>query len=272
MAELNVATLTQEQLDRLMRQLEESALEIATLTAERDSARQQSIVNAPAPTHSDEPIVISSGTPTQNDSVGHRSGVASEGAAHSMPGMERNRVTPSPREPREARQHVEFAATSGEYAITAPMPLKPQRPPCFDPSQRGGPTVQSWVFTMNVFFDANYVESDASKIRYAVSLLRGLAMDWWRVIVTSPRAYEPPSQEDGPTGPVVTGVHSARQPSTARGMRGAQGFRRVLSRSRLRFQRVKNYALGGSSDRFKTTRADFSHYASKSAICTKRSG
>ncbi|CAI7787561.1 unnamed protein product [Closterium sp. NIES-53] len=208
MAELNVATLTQEQLDRLMRQLEESALEIATLTAERDSARQQSIVNAPAPTqapaHSEEPIVISSGTPTQNDSVGQRSGAASEGAAHSMPGMERNMTAPSPREPRESRQHVEFAATSGEYAVTAPMPLKPQRPPCFDPSQRGGPTVQSWVFTMNVFFDANYVESNAAKIRYAVSLLRGAAMDWWRVIVISPRAYEPPSQEDGPTGPAVT--------------------------------------------------------------------
>ncbi|CAI7887294.1 unnamed protein product [Closterium sp. NIES-53] len=208
MAELNVATLTLEQLDRLMRQLEESALEIATLTAERDSARQQSTVNAPPPTytpaHSEEPIVISFGTPTQNDSMGQRSGAASEGAAHSMPGMERNRTAPSPREPRESRRHVEFAATSGEYVVTAPMPLKPQRPPCFDLSQRGGPTVQSWVFTMNVFSDTNYIESDAAKIRYAVSLLRGPAMDWWRVIVTSPRAYEPPSHEDGPTGPAVT--------------------------------------------------------------------
>ncbi|CAI7850452.1 unnamed protein product [Closterium sp. NIES-53] len=175
--------------------------------AERDSARQQSTVNAPAPTHapahSEEPIVIS-GTPTQNDSMGHRSGAASEGAAHLMPGMKRKRTAPSPREPRESRRHVVFAATSGEYAVTAPMPLKPQRPPCFDPSQRGGPMVQSWVFTMNVFFDANYVESDAAKIRYAVSLLRGPAMDWWRVIVMSPRAYEPPSQEDGPTGSAVT--------------------------------------------------------------------
>ncbi|CAI7871101.1 unnamed protein product [Closterium sp. NIES-54] len=117
--------------------------------AERDSTRQQSTVNAPAPINapaqSEEPIVISSGTPTLNDSVGQRSGVASEGAAHSMPGMERNRAAPSPREPREARRHVEFAATSGEYAVTAPMPLKPQRPPCFDPSQRGGPTSQSWL-------------------------------------------------------------------------------------------------------------------------------
>ncbi|CAI7786702.1 unnamed protein product [Closterium sp. NIES-53] len=36
------------------------------------------------------------------------------------------------------------------HDIMAPMPLKPQRPPCFDPSQHGGPTVQSWVFMMNV--------------------------------------------------------------------------------------------------------------------------
>ncbi|CAI7793218.1 unnamed protein product [Closterium sp. NIES-53] len=181
MAEITLTTLSQAQLDRLVRQLEDSALEIATLTAERDSARQQSTVNAPAPTNapaqSEELIIISSGTPTQNNSVGHRSGVASEGTAHSMPGMERNRAAPSPREPREARRHVEFAATSGEYAVTAPMPLMPQRLPCFDPSQHGGPTVQSWVFTMNVFFDANYVESDAAKIRYAVLLLRGPAMD-----------------------------------------------------------------------------------------------
>ncbi|CAI7899919.1 unnamed protein product [Closterium sp. NIES-54] len=173
MAEITLTTLSQAQLDRLVRQLEDSALEIATLTAERDSARQQSTVNAPAPTNapaqSEELIIISSGTPTQNNSVGHRSGVASEGTAHSMPGMERNRAAPSPREPREARRHVEFAATSGEYAVTAPMPLMPQRLPCFDPSQHGGPTVQSWVFTMNVFFDANYVESDAAKIRYATA-------------------------------------------------------------------------------------------------------
>ncbi|CAI7812241.1 unnamed protein product, partial [Closterium sp. NIES-54] len=214
MAEFTLATLTQEQLDRLVRQVEESALEIATLMAERDSARQQSTVNTPAPPHaptnasaqSDKPIVISSGTPTQHDSVGQRSGAASDGAAQLMPGMGGNRVAPSPREPREARRHVEFATTSGEQAIMAPMPLKPQRPPCFDPSQRGGLTVQSWVFTMNVFFDANDVESDAAKIRYAVSLLRGPAMDWWRVIVTSPRAYEPPSQEEGPTGPAVTWI------------------------------------------------------------------
>ncbi|CAI7829202.1 unnamed protein product [Closterium sp. NIES-54] len=182
MAEFNLATLTQEQLDRLVSQLENSALEVATLMAELDAARRQSPANAPAQT--DEPIIISASTPSQHGSMGQRSGAASNAAAQSMPGMEGNRAAPSTNGPREARRHVEFATTIGNNDIIMPMPLKPQRPPCFDPSQRGGPTVQSWVFMMNVFFDANYVESDATKIRYAVSLLRGPAMDWWRVIMT----------------------------------------------------------------------------------------
>ncbi|CAI7810558.1 unnamed protein product [Closterium sp. NIES-53] len=81
------------------------------------------------------------------------------------------------------------------------MPLKPQRPPCFDPSQQGGPTVQAWLFTLNVFFDANYVSEDTAKIRYTVSLLRGPAMDWWRVIVTKPMDYATLPTWEGQTGP-----------------------------------------------------------------------
>ncbi|CAI7818248.1 unnamed protein product [Closterium sp. NIES-53] len=81
------------------------------------------------------------------------------------------------------------------------MPLKPQRPPCLDSSQRGGPTVQAWLFMMNVFFDANYVSEDTAKIRYAVSLLQGPAMDWWRVIVTKPTEYATLPTREGQTGP-----------------------------------------------------------------------
>ncbi|CAI7840975.1 unnamed protein product, partial [Closterium sp. NIES-53] len=75
---------------------------------------------------------------------------------------------------------------------------------CSPPFCLWSPTVESWIFMMNVFFDANYIISDATKIRYAFSLLRDPAMDWWRVIVTSPHAYEPPSREEEPTGPAVT--------------------------------------------------------------------
>ncbi|CAI7910255.1 unnamed protein product [Closterium sp. NIES-54] len=54
---------------------------------------------------------------------------------------------------------------------------------------------------MNVFFDANYVSEDTAKIRYAVSLLQGPAMDWWRVIVTKPTEYATLPTREGQTGP-----------------------------------------------------------------------
>ncbi|CAI7755597.1 unnamed protein product [Closterium sp. NIES-54] len=54
---------------------------------------------------------------------------------------------------------------------------------------------------MNVLFDANYVSEDTVKIRYAVSLLRGPAMDWWRVIVTTPTDYATLPTREGQTGP-----------------------------------------------------------------------
>ncbi|CAI7785389.1 unnamed protein product [Closterium sp. NIES-53] len=50
-------------------------------------------------------------------------------------------------------------------------------------------------------FDANYVSKDTVKIRYAVSLLRGPAMDWWRVIVTKATDYATLPTQEGQTGP-----------------------------------------------------------------------
>ncbi|CAI7737176.1 unnamed protein product [Closterium sp. NIES-54] len=70
-----------------------------------------------------------------------------------------------------SQPRITISVPTGESALPSSMPLKPQRPPFFDPSQRGGPTVQAWLFTMNVFFDANYVSEDSAKIRYAESLL-----------------------------------------------------------------------------------------------------
>ncbi|CAI7871160.1 unnamed protein product [Closterium sp. NIES-53] len=54
---------------------------------------------------------------------------------------------------------------------------------------------------LNVFFDANYLSEDTAKIRYAVSLLRGPAMDWWHVIVTKPTDYATLPTWEGQTGP-----------------------------------------------------------------------
>ncbi|CAI7907898.1 unnamed protein product [Closterium sp. NIES-54] len=94
-----------------------------------------------------------------------------------------------------------ISVPADESTLSSPMPLKPQHPPCFDPSQRGGHTVQAWLFTLNVFFYANYVSEDTAKIRYAVSMLRGPAMDWWRVIITKPMDYATLPIREGQIGP-----------------------------------------------------------------------
>ncbi|CAI7881269.1 unnamed protein product [Closterium sp. NIES-54] len=44
---------------------------------------------------------------------------------------------------------ITISVPIGESALPSPMPLKLQRPPCFNPSQWGGPTVQEWLFTMD---------------------------------------------------------------------------------------------------------------------------
>ncbi|CAI7860004.1 unnamed protein product [Closterium sp. NIES-53] len=54
---------------------------------------------------------------------------------------------------------------------------------------------------MNVFFYANYVSKDSANIRYAVLLLRGPTLDWWRIIVTKPTDYLTLPTREGQTGP-----------------------------------------------------------------------
>ncbi|CAI5471080.1 unnamed protein product [Closterium sp. Yama58-4] len=59
--------------------------------------------------------------------------------------------------------------------------LKPQKPESFDPSQRDA-NVRTWLFMLNNYFAASGVqEADAQqRIEYAVTLLRGPALEWWR--------------------------------------------------------------------------------------------
>ncbi|CAI5482703.1 unnamed protein product [Closterium sp. Yama58-4] len=59
--------------------------------------------------------------------------------------------------------------------------LKPQKPESFDPSQRNA-NVQVWLFMLNNYVAASGVqEADAQqRIEYAVTLLRGPALEWWR--------------------------------------------------------------------------------------------
>ncbi|CAI7769709.1 unnamed protein product [Closterium sp. NIES-53] len=140
---------------------------------------------------------------SQHGSVGKPASAANDGVVRNDEDDDHSSTHPEETNAAKSQPRVTISVPAGESTLPSPVALKPQRPPCFDSSQRGGPTVQAWLFTLNVFFDANYVSEDTAKIRYAVSLLRGPAMDWWRVIVTKPVDYATLSTREGQTGPWV---------------------------------------------------------------------
>ncbi|CAI7904759.1 unnamed protein product [Closterium sp. NIES-53] len=138
---------------------------------------------------------------TPQGSVGQPVSAASDGVVRHDGDDDHGTIHPEATNAARSQPRVTISALTNDSAVPSPMPLKPHRPPCFDPGQRGGPTIKAWLFALNVFFYANYVSEDTAKIRYAVSLLRGPAMGWWRVIVTKPTDYATLPTQEGQTGP-----------------------------------------------------------------------
>ncbi|CAI7867101.1 unnamed protein product [Closterium sp. NIES-54] len=197
---IDVTTLTQDRLNELLRQLHESSEEIAALTAERTSL--QNDVARVQQAQSQAPGTPGQPTPqaSQHGSVGQPASAASDGVVRHDGDEDHGTTYPGATIAARSQPCVTISAPTNDSTLPSPLPLKPQHPPCFDPSQRGGPTVQAWLFTLNTFFYANYVSEDTAKIHYAVSLLRGPAMDWWRVIVTKLMDYATLSTREGQTG------------------------------------------------------------------------
>ncbi|CAI5471096.1 unnamed protein product [Closterium sp. Yama58-4] len=75
----------------------------------------------------------------------------------------------------EDRQRAAAATT---VAVTT-IKIKPTSPPPYNPTDKNT-TVKGWLFGVEVFFTAANVNDDATRINYAVSLLRGPALEWWR--------------------------------------------------------------------------------------------
>ncbi|CAI7767693.1 unnamed protein product [Closterium sp. NIES-54] len=159
---IGVTTLTQDRLNELLRQLYESSEEIAALTAERTSL-QNDVARAHR-AQSQAP-----GTPgqtalqaSQHGSVGQPASATNDGVVRHDGDDDHGTIHPEATNAARSQPRVTILAPNNDSALPSPLPLKPQRPSCFDPSQRGGPTVQAWLFTLNVFFDANYVSEDTT--------------------------------------------------------------------------------------------------------------
>ena len=71
--------------------------------------------------------------------------------------------------------------------------LKPAKPAKFNGSVRDLP---NWLFAMNAFFDAAGVSDGFEKAHFAVMLLEGRALSWWRSVVNTNLLHQTPSWYD----------------------------------------------------------------------------
>ncbi|CAI7801000.1 unnamed protein product [Closterium sp. NIES-53] len=117
--------------------------EIAAHTAERtslqnDVARAQQ-AQSQAPGTPGQPAPQAS----QHGSVGQPASAASDGVVRHDGDDDHDTTHPEATNAARSQPRVTISAPTNDSALPSPTPLKPQRPPCFDPSQRGGPTVQA---------------------------------------------------------------------------------------------------------------------------------
>jgi len=76
--------------------------------------------------------------------------------------------------------------------------LKPQKPQPFDPSVKDS-NVRTWLFSLNNYLTAAGIPetADGDKIAYAVTLLQGAALEWWRqMTLLTGRAQDPSDDVD----------------------------------------------------------------------------
>lgn len=82
------------------------------------------------------------------------------------------------------QQQLQVAHTQQPPQVSTVPWLKPPQPATFDGGNNAGTRVDTWLFELENFFRMYPKLTDAEKINYAVSCLRG-AVIWWRAIVQS---------------------------------------------------------------------------------------
>lgn len=81
-------------------------------------------------------------------------------------------------------QHLEqFASNAPAVPASAPSGatrLKPHKPDTYEGKDKDRIFIHDWTFQLNTFYDAVGIAADAERINFAVTLLRGPALRWWR--------------------------------------------------------------------------------------------
>lgn len=88
------------------------------------------------------------------------------------------------------------AATAGQHgpalAPRAPS-LKPHKPDSFEGKDKDRLFIHDWTFQLKTYYGASNITDDAVRLSFAVTLLRGPALRWWRALVeakTAPSTWD----------------------------------------------------------------------------------
>lgn len=75
--------------------------------------------------------------------------------------------------------------------------LKPQKPQPYDPAAKDA-NLRAWLFSMNNYFQAMGIpgNDDAARVNYAVTLLQGAALEWWRQMTRMARGRREDAERD----------------------------------------------------------------------------
>ncbi|CAI7895069.1 unnamed protein product [Closterium sp. NIES-53] len=138
---IDVTTHTQDRLNELLRQLYECSEEIAALKVERTSLHND--IARAQQAQSQEPGTPGQPVPqiSQHRSVRQPAIAGSDGVVRNDGDDDHGTAHSEATNAARSQPSVTISVPAGESTLPSPMPLKLQRPPCFDPSQRGGPTV-----------------------------------------------------------------------------------------------------------------------------------
>jgi hypothetical protein len=81
------------------------------------------------------------------------------------------------------------APTAASIVDSSRPSVRVREPDKFDPTAQGA-SVRIWLFQLQNYFSVVGMTDDRARVNYAVTLLRGAALEWWRQITTLAASHE----------------------------------------------------------------------------------
>jgi hypothetical protein len=91
------------------------------------------------------------------------------------------------------QMHVLTAQQQTTPPAPTPLKLKPNKPDTYQGQDKDRLRIHDWTYQLDTFYESSHISSDLERINFAVTLLRGPALRWWRNVDPAQR---PPTWAD----------------------------------------------------------------------------